>query len=291
MGALREFVLRESDTMKIVVTGSSGFLGRALMKNLRNSALVAIGVSRRFVPGMLQVTSYDEAPGGDVLVHLGEASDRKYADAHAPSYERRALATLERLQAKGFERIVYASSAVLYGDQAESPRKVGDPVYQTDAYTRLKLASERTVLARKGAVARLSNLYGPGMAEGNVVSAILGQLPADGPIRVLDTAPVRDFLTVEDAARALTAMIAFSSNGLFNVGSGQGVSIFKLATQMLVAAGQAERKIDSIRASNKFSQLVLDIAQTETTLGWRPTVSLADGIASLVNNEHRKGVR
>lgn len=276
--------------MGLIVTGASGFLGNALMRSCAQMGLSVQGVSRRPSPGLLKVSDYKEAPVGDVLVHLAEASDRAYTQAHAPRYEQQALANLATLLEKGFSRVVYASSAVLYGDQEETPRKVGDLVYEVDAYTRLKLASERLVLAHGGVVARLTNLYGQGMAEGNVLSAILKQLPNAGPVRVFDSTPVRDFLWVEDAARALALMATSRAKGIFNVGSGEGVSIYELACVILNAAGQQGRAIESTHSGNGCSRLVLDPTQTETTFGWRPVVTLIDGIATLVSKEFTKGM-
>lgn len=268
--------------MKFVVTGASGFLGRALMQAFAHRGIDAVGVSRRPCHGCIQVKTYTDAPNGDVLVHLAEASDRAYAQANSPLYEKHSLETLNALQSKGFSRVIYASSSVLYGDQERSLRKVSDPVYALDAYTRLKLASEQSVLARGGIVARLVNLYGPGMAEGNVLSTILGQIRNDGPIRVLDATPVRDFLWIDDAARALAIMATGEASGIFNVGSGQGVSIRELANVVLDAVGQTGRSVESIRVDNRISELVVDIAQTKDAFGWYPTVTLAEGISTLV---------
>lgn len=268
--------------MKFIVTGASGFLGRALMQDLAHKGIDAVGVSRSPCRGCIQVESYTEAPDGDVLVHLAEASDRAYAQANSPLYETQSLATLHALQSKGFSRVIYASSAVLYGDQEQSLRKVGDPVYALDAYTRLKLASEQSVLARGGIVARLVNLYGPGMAEGNVLSTILGQIRKDGPVRVLDATPIRDFLWIGDAARALTLMATGEASGVFNVGSGQGISIRELANVVLDAAGQTGRPVESIRVNSRISELVVDISQTKDAFGWYPTVNLVEGISTLV---------
>ncbi len=215
-------------------------------------------------------------------MHLAEASDRAYAEANSPLYEQISLATLDTLQDKGFSRVVYASSAVLYGDQEPSPRRCVDSVHAKDAYTRLKLASEKAVLARGGIVARLANLYGPGMAESNVLSTILGQIRQDGPVRVLDATPVRDFLWIGDAARAMALMAMGDASGVFNVGSGQGVSIHELANVVLDAAGQAGRPVESARVSSRFSRLVVDIAQTKEVFGWYPAVTLVEGISTLV---------
>lgn len=269
--------------MKIVVTGASGFLGRALMQDLAHKGIDAVGVSRQPCRGCIQVGSYNEAPGGDVLVHLAEASDRAYAQANSPLYEQRSMATLGALQRKGFARVVYASSAVLYGDQEQSLRRGSDPVYAKDAYSRLKLASEQAVLDRGGIVARLVNLYGPGMSESNVLSNILGQIRQDGPVRVLDATPVRDFLWIDDAARAMALMATGESPGVFNIGSGKGVSIRELAKLVLEAAGQAGRPVESTRVGgSSFSRLVVDISQTKEVFGWYPAVTLVEGISTLV---------
>lgn len=268
--------------MKVVITGASGFLGRAVIQDFAHRGIAAVGVSRRICRGCIQVENYTDAPGGDVLVHLAEASDRAYAQANSPLYEQQSLATLDALQRKGFSRVVYASSAVLYGDQEQSLRKVGDPVHAMDAYTRLKLASEKAVFARGGIVARLVNLYGPGMAEGNVLSTILGQIRQDGPVRVLDATPVRDFLWIGDAARAMVLMATGETSGVFNVGSGRGVSIRELADVVLDAAGQAGRPVESARVGSRFSRLVVDIAQTKELFGWYPAVTLVEGISTLV---------
>lgn len=269
--------------MRVVITGVTGFLGHILMRKLKNHAGVeVIGTSRQSRPGLVQIASYADAPGGDVLVHLAEVSDRSLANAKGLPYEQASHATLEILLRKGYERVVYASSAVLYGDQNEDLCKVDDPVHVVDTYTRVKCKSEQMIRERKGVVARLVNLYGPGMALGNVMSMILNQIPLDGPIHVLDIKPVRDFLWVEDAASALEVMSLGAATGIFNVGTGQGTSILQLATSVINASGQFNRAVESKGQVNLRSHLVVDISETNNLFGWRPTTSLGRGIQALV---------
>jgi len=272
--------------MKIVVTGASGFLGRALMRKLLRDGVDVVGVSRRYSAGLVQVKSYADTPGGDVLVHLAEASDRKWVEENAPCYEQTALETLYSLLGKGFARVVYSSSAVLYGDQSEALRSVEEPIHIVDTYTRLKALSEQIVLSEKGVVARLVNLYGFGMSERNVMSAILKQVSQSGPIRVFDLTPIRDFLWIEDAAEALSILSQGKAVGTFNVGTGQGTSILELAHIILNATGQAGRALESRPHSAKRSHLVVDIAQTVTEFGWRPTTTLPKGIETLIKNDY-----
>lgn len=271
--------------MKVVVTGASGFLGRALMMRLRESGIKAQGVSRRPLTGLILVKDYRETPTGDVLIHLAEASDRTFAQANSPDYEQQAIATLKALQQKSYSKIIYSSSGLVYGDTEGGVRRVADAVYGTDVYTRLKLDSENLVLSAGGSVARLGNLYGRGMAAGNVMSDILSQLSINGPIRVRDTGPVRDFIWVADAAEALVKMALSSSKGVFNIGSGVGISIGDLALRILALAQQDGRDVESVEPSKITSSLILDISKTKLTLNWSPAVGLTEGLSTLVNKE------
>ncbi len=248
-----------------------------------------LGVSRRQFPGTLQVSNYDETPAGDVLVHLAEINDRSLAQVNGATYEEQALGTLTKLQGKGFSKIVYASSAVLYGDQSKTARRVGDPVFAIDTYARIKLASEKLVLEWGGVAARLVNLYGPGMSEENVLNSILRQLGTEGPICVRDASPVRDFLWIDDAVEALGTMATREGSGVFNVGSGVGYSILDLVNLIVRVAGEDGRSIESMNMTNGISHLVVDIAGTEAVFGWHPSVKLLEGVATLVKIRALKG--
>jgi len=276
--------------MRVVVTGATGFLGRALVRQLAMSGVDVLGVSRQAAPGILQVASYEDTPAGDILVHLAEASNRGWVETHGAAYEQQALSTLTALLEKRFGRVVYSSSAVLYGDLGEGKRKVEDLVHVADTYTRLKHSSERRVLDNGGTVARFVNVYGPGMAESNVLSTILRQIDSDGPLRVLDTTPVRDFLWIQDAAEALSQMCKVNAPGIFNVGTGQGTSILELARIALNAAGHSDKPIVSAdTGGNKRSRLVVAIEQTTAAFGWSPTTTVLAGIESLVKKRKQLG--
>jgi nucleoside-diphosphate-sugar epimerase len=271
--------------MQVAITGASGFLGRELSSRLRASGHEVSALSRRAGPGLDFVQDYARDVHAEVIVHLAETSDRRAANAAGDNYERQALATLRALLGSGARRFVYASSAALYGDESARARRTDDPVLATDTYSRLKLASEGLVLSApgvEGVVARITNLYGAGMSDANVVSRILAQIPGHGPVQVLDDGPVRDFLWVGDAARALQAMVEGRAGGVFNVGSGGGTSVRDLALLALRAAGQPDRGVEALQPSSRPSTLVLDPTLTRRTFDWQPETSLSLGLDRLV---------
>jgi dTDP-glucose 4,6-dehydratase len=152
-----------------------------------------------------------------------------------------------------------------------------------DTYTRMKRRSEIAVLeASTGVAVRLSNVYGPEMSASSVLAAVLRQIPGAGPLLVNDASPIRDFLWVEDAAEGIAALATIEgAHGVLNLATGIGTSIGVAARVALDLAGEPGREIvSSGRPQN--SVTVADYSRTTRVCGWRPRVSLGDGLALLV---------
>lgn len=269
--------------MAVVVTGASGFIGRNLVARLVELGIETVAVSRRPAapqPGVRTVATadYADAPGGpaDVLMHLAESPYAAAADGAAPEL-------LRALAHRPFGRIVYVSSGLVYGDRTAAPRRPGDPASANGPYAQSKLAAEAVALERGGVVARLGNVIGPGMHEGTVISDILAQLDARGPVALRDLGPARDYVWVGDVAAALAAMAVGRASGVFNVGSGRSVTVAELARRILVLAGQPDRAVVGRLPASR-STLAFDIAETEAAFGWRPQVSLDEGLARLLES-------
>lgn len=273
----------------IVVTGAAGFLGKAIVRCLRLCNVNVIPVTRSGAMDYCRVTDYSETPHADILIHLAEDSNRHRVNAAGKVYEDSARNTLAALLAKQYAHVVYASSAVLYGDVEATPRKVNDATQVVDTYTRVKHHSEIAVrTSESGLVVRLSNLYGPGMDEGNVLGTILKQIPGEGVLRVWDDTPIRDFLWVEDAAEGIVKMALSDKSGIYNLGSGVGTSVFSLAKLALDLCGQPDRQIEASNPSSRLSCLTLDITETKRVWGWQPAVSLPQGLQRLIGLRKRE---
>jgi nucleoside-diphosphate-sugar epimerase len=275
-----------------IVTGASGFIASSLIQWLRERGADTLGVARRDCGnGVHRVSDYSLTPTGRVLIHLAETADRGAAERAGARGEAESVGLFAELLMKPFEFVVYGSSAALYGDAATTPRRANDAVYATDAYSRIKQRCESLVLERGGCVARLSNVYGPGMHASSVLAGIVAQLPGAGPLSIGSRRPVRDFLWVADAAAGLNALGTKRRSGVYNLGTGVGTSIGALAEEALTVAGQADRAIVETAPQDRTSHLVLDCSTTEQAVGWKPLVPLRDGLRQLLMNPRPRDQR
>jgi nucleoside-diphosphate-sugar epimerase len=182
-----------------------------------------------------------------------------------------------------FSNILFASSAAVYGDKQTKPHVEVDDVILDHPYARAKWETENIVLERRGAVARLANVYGPGMAENNVFSNILSQLSHDNKtIFIRDGSCIRDFVHVQDVVDGLIRLVRAPQAGVFNLGSGVGTKTGALARLVLDLAGQMARKITSLKTDDSASCIVLDCSKMMKVYEWRPCKSLEVGIADIL---------
>jgi nucleoside-diphosphate-sugar epimerase len=256
----------------------------------KNTDVDLLPVTRQKIPNWCCVTDYAQSPSGEVLIHLAENCDRGQVANLGTPYEASISTSLAALLAKRYQRIVYVSSAVLYGDAEASPHLPTDRVLISDAYALVKYQSELAILKSPGGiVVRLANVYGHGMSGNNVISTILSQIPGTGVLHVMDAGPIRDFISVDDVAEGIAALALRNNKhgragGIYNLGTGIGTSIGALAGMALEIAGQSERRVEAKLEANIQSHLIVDYSKTTRDYGWEPKKSLKKGLAELLQN-------
>ena len=271
--------------MDIWVTGASGFLGRHVVEALVASDHRVFAVSRQetIAPATalaISVNDYAEiAPEPKaVLVHLAEnnlvGADQKRDEA---------TELLDRLLEKPFDRVIYASSATVYGDQNPNANTEDQTITPNGGYAQAKAERERHVLAQGGTVLRIANVYGPGMSNANVLSDIMSQLDGQDPVQVRDDTPVRDYIWAEDVGDAVLAIVNKGKTGVYNIGSGVGVSVRELAQGFLALTGQNNREIVATAPSLEASNLVLDTHKTTQETDWSAKTDLTTGLKRLLH--------
>ncbi len=272
-----------------MITGATGFIGGALVRKASQEGFSIVAVSRgseaAAIAGVtaLRLADYTQMPSypSAVLIHLAEPPGLADAANAGDRHVQAVTGILAAILALPWRHVVYASSVVVYGDRGMNPHRPSEPVRPIDAYARAKVTCERAVLDVGGTVLRLANIYGPGQSRGTIVADLLAQLHAEGPLRVRNEGPERDYLWVDDAAAGLLAAAVRQVGGVFNLASGRIVSVRELAQRILGAAGQPSRSVESA-AEPSHSRIAVDITDTIKNFGWQPRMPLTDGICQLV---------
>ena len=192
-------------------------------------------------------------------------------------------------------KVVFASTRQIYGRPRYLPVDESHPIAPVDVNGINKTAGEWYHLLYgqaygiRVAVLRLTNTYGPRMRVRDARQTFLGywfRLIVEGnPITVFgDGTQRRDFNYVDDAVRAfLLAAAADEANGrVYNLGAEPAISLLDLARLLVQVNGGGEYRLEpfpSDREAIDIGDYFADFESIESSLGWRPTVSLEEGLA------------
>ena len=181
-------------------------------------------------------------------------------------------------------KLIYASSVAIYGDLSEIPHSPSEKLNIINTYSKSKFECEKLVLQAGGVVARLSNIYGPGMSKKNIISDILKQIKVKGidSINIIDGSPIRDMIHISDVTSCLLSMTKIQKKGIYNIATGTSISMKDLALMILKVANFEEYKLMELKHNKTTSCISLDISNTKKTFAWSPSISLQDGLKELV---------
>ncbi len=234
--------------------------------------------------------------GCDAVYHLAAQSAPKVSEENEKEdFEINVVGTrnaLEAAQKAGCKVFVFTSSSYVYGDNGKTPVTEHSKLAPAKVYGKHKLAAEECcrAFAKKGkmrvVIARLFNAYGPGQ-KGRVVPDLIGKaIAAKGDsFEVLgNCADFRDLLFVDDALRALVLLAEKGeNNSAYNVASGTVVEIKGLAEMIANAVGNGKKPLCSKFDEKTAYGAVADVSKLKA-LGWRPEVSLEEGLEKCVQD-------
>jgi UDP-glucose 4-epimerase len=303
-------------SLKCLVTGGAGFIGSHLVEALALSG-AAVRVLDDFSTGhrenltglaanvaLVEGDIRDGALGRRVMERVDVVFHLAAMASVAPSIsdplacnDVNVAGTLNVLTAArdaGVRRVVFASSAAVYGPDPGVPTAETAPFAPLSPYAASKAAGELycRVFAKLYGVEtvslRLFNVYGPRQDPASeysgVVSRFLERLRAGQPPIVHgDGEQTRDFVFVQDVVSAF--VLAGGAPGIggeaFNVGSGAAATINELAETLagFAVRGRVLRPIHHSERAGDVRHSRADITKARQVLGYAPTMGLTDGLA------------
>ncbi len=193
----------------------------------------------------------------------------------------------------GVERLVFASSASVYGDPKKLPMQEDDELSPLTPYCISKRAGEDLLgfYQRRAGLSwialRFFNVYGPGQKTTAYYTSVINHFVnrlRQGESPVIDGKGEQsmDFIHVHDIARAvMMALESERANMPINVGTGVDTSIAELARILIEAVGSDVEPIFNPR-DVLVSRRAADTTRAEEVLGFRPTIEVRDGMADLI---------
>lgn len=192
----------------------------------------------------------------------------------------------------GVRRLVFASSASVYGEPDRLPMHEDDPLHPMTPYCISKLAGEHLLAFYERQknlswlALRFFNVYGPGQKTSAYYTSVINHFVkriANGEPPVIDGkgGQSMDFVHVSDVARAVVLALDAERDGMpINVGTGIDTSIAELARVLIAAIGADVEPIFNPR-DVLASRRAADITRAREVLGWEPLVPVGDGLSEL----------
>jgi UDP-glucose 4-epimerase len=315
---------------RLVVIGGAGLIGSHVVDALRREDVGEIVVFDNFsrgTPGNLEAASGDDRVsvfelGGDIL--RTDILDAVLKDAdgvfhlaalwllHCHEYPQSAFEVnvrgtfnvLESCVANGVGRLVYSSSASVYGDAIEEPMTEDHPFNNENFYGATKIAGEAMARAYVHRYElpvvglRYMNVYGPRQDyRGAYIAVIMKMLDAidrGEPLTVYgDGSQAYDFVYVGDCGEAnVCAMKADTSDRFYNVGTGVRTSIKELTEAVLEVTGSDVGIQYEPEGMTFVKNRIGATERAEREIGFRARVGLEEGLRELVSwrDSHREAV-
>jgi UDP-glucose 4-epimerase len=297
--------------VRILITGGAGFIGSHTVDALQaeNSHDLAViddlstGKRERLSPGVrfhhadlrnadeVRLVMDRERP--EVLIHLAAQMDVRKSVAE-PAFDAEVniggfLNLVEAGREKGLKRVIFASTGgAIYGEQETFPCDEQHRLRPLSPYGVSKLSTEMYLFFYKAqygidyVALRYSNVYGPQQdphGEAGVVAIFCGRMLTQQSCTVFgDGEQTRDYIYVGDVVRANLDALNSSASGAFNIGTGQETSVNQLYAALARIAGINHPPSYAALRAGEQRRSVISPARAGAELGWRPEVSLNEGL-------------
>lgn len=305
--------------MRALVTGGAGFIGSHIV-----DALVSRGHSVRVLDnfsagkrdnlsateGKIEIVEADvrDAPqldfyvaGSDVVFHEAAIVSVPYSIEHPQeTHDVNLQGTLNVLQAArrhGVKRVVFASSAAVYGQEPTLPKKESMALEPVSPYGVEKAASEHYLFAWSKTFGietlalRYFNVFGPRQDPSSPYSGVISifmtraiegkkaQIYGDGE-------QSRDFVYVGDvaAANVRAAEAEGISGNVYNVGAGKRTTLNELASLVAKVTGKEFSPKHEAARTGDIVHSLADISRTKKDLAWAPEVDVEEGLTRLFDS-------
>lgn len=299
--------------MRVLVTGGAGYIGSVIVEELAKAGHTPI-VYDSFTKGHVEATERGTAVvrgdirdterlraalqehGAEAVIHMAGLIEVGLSVTHPELFFENnvggSMSVLRAMLDTGVKKIVFSSTAAIYGDTDRLPITEDEPPHPTNPYGETKFMVERMlrwVATAHGLVAtalRYFNAAGATEANGehhepetHLIPLVLKAAAEGAPVKILGTdyptrdgTTVRDYIHVVDLAQAHVLALTREDPGLriYNVGNGNGYSVREVVEATRAVTGKPLPAEELPRRSGDQIATVASAERIRHELGWLP---------------------
>lgn len=281
---------------KILVTGANGFIGKLLCSSLKEQGHEVIELtSKNGNIALLQ--TWESIEPTQIVIHLAARTfvpdSWKKPDLFL---ETNTLGTLRALEycKKNNAKMVYISS-YLYGNADILPINETATIYTPNPYALSKKTAEEycrlyaSSYGVKTVILRPFNIYGNNQNPSFLIPEIIDQVLNKNSVHVKDLEPKRDYLFIDDFINAIIKAIEIEQFEIINIGSGLSYSVKEIIDMVQQICGTNYPVTSSAEKRRaEIMDTIADISKAARLLGWKPMVSMQEGLSSIVKQLSKK---
>ena len=275
---------------KIIITGSTGFIGKTLIREFMSEDYKIYGLSSKDGDVCLKDT-WENMPKADVLIHLAAKTfvpnswdnEKSFIDTNSISILN-AINYCRNHKA----RLIFLSSFIY--ENSNDPVNEDSKKDPRNPYSLSKLLAEEICKFYKKTssldliILRPFNVYGPNQDQLFLIPKLIKQISENEKIIVFDTSPKRDYIYIIDLIKAIKKSIFYKGESyIFNIGTGKSFSVLEVInilqkiykTNLPIEIINKERKMEI-----KDSIANIDLAKRE--LIWAPEYSLEEALKEFI---------
>ena len=295
--------------MKVLVTGGAGFIGShivdhllaagnevVVLDDLSTGSLQNLNPEATFIKmnilddGLMQVFERERF---DSVCHLAAQTSVSHSVEH-PEFDAQVnvagtLKVLEGCRRTGVGRIIFASSAAVYGDVVTLPVQENFPQKPTSFYGLSKLTAEQYIQMYQElyglhyVILRYANVYGERQGdrgEGGVVSIFTRCVQREDSLKIFgDGSQTRDFIYVGDVAAAnVQATCSREANRILNISTQTENTVNQLTELLAEISGRKVSVVTQAARAGDILRSMLCNTEARKTLEWIPATSLKEGL-------------
>jgi nucleoside-diphosphate-sugar epimerase len=277
--------------MKILLTGSNGFIGRNIVELLGVKHEI-IEVSRGTKSDISNLNSLLDINDVDIVIHA--AAKTFIPDSFIDPYNfykfniNSSLNVAEYCRVKKIHKLIYLNTYP-YGNPDYCPVDEGHRISLHSPYNKSKYLSEKILFNYLEDVTnvvslRLFNLYGKYQKHDFIVPHIIKQALESSNVVVKDLEPKRDYLYIKDMVSLIDIIInSNSANGIYNVGSGKSFSVGQVIDIIEdILNKPLNARASNVRRESEVMDCYADISRLKKDFDWTKQYSLKNGLTDYI---------